>query len=127
MHTHTSTSSFIVRLPCYMLDCSRFNCGSPCILIVHQLFIQLVILQIPIYDLLPRLEGRPGRATQAITASGSCTFLNQSSSSFLDTWPYQRSRLQDMRTVTGVTPLNPALEDLLLTEAPHIQRIMVIS
>ena len=41
----------------YGLDCSRFNCGSPCILIVHQLFIQLVFIQIPIYDLLPRLEG----------------------------------------------------------------------
>ena len=39
------------------LDCSRINCGSPCIPIVHKIFIQLVFIQIPIYDLLPRLEG----------------------------------------------------------------------
>ena len=111
------------------LDRSKFNCGSPCILIVHKLLIQPVILKIPIHDLPPRPEGPPRRATPATTASGSCTFLNQSSS-FLDTWPHQRSRLQDMRIVIGVTPnkaLSSALKELLLSEAPHIEQIMDIS
>ena len=67
------------------------------------------------------LRGQPWRESWAKAMSRAYTFFNQSSLSFLVTWPNQRSRLQDIQRLIWVTiikALSSTLEQLLLNEAP---------